>query len=390
MATKVTSLTEFYELYKAEILAQASEITDFSEGSMHDILAGALSAGLNELSELIVSEFSKTFFDLASGADLDRLAVDHFGDGFARPEAAKATGEITFSRPNTNAGNVTIAIGTIIKTQKDSNGQEIRFVTTEAVTLTGLTVSAQIEAIDGGTNGNAGIARITVLESTLSDPSILVSNAAAMAGGTNAPEDAEYRDIIKSLIQALAGATEAAIRGAALATPGVSMAAPITIERVVIDYDIGGDEILSGASYFRIPYVTLYIADANGNSSQALIDAVKARLVGVKAAGVNIEVRGAVAIPLNWTASITLNAGGPNYAELQSDVSKIIETMNEYVNKVLSIGEGFNKIQANNYVLSIWGPAGTNDLTNFSSSIPAGNVAVAANEKLIAGAVSIV
>jgi len=67
MATKVTTLTEFYELYKNEVLAQASEISDFSEGSMHDILAGALSAGLNEISELIITEFSKTFFDLASG-----------------------------------------------------------------------------------------------------------------------------------------------------------------------------------------------------------------------------------------------------------------------------------------------------------------------------------
>jgi len=390
MATKVTTLTEFYELYKNEVLGQASEITDFSAGSMHDILAGALSSGLNEISELIVTEFSKTFFDLASGADLDKLAVDHFGSRFARPGASQATGEITFTRPNTDSGDVVIAIGTIVKTAKDSNGNEIRFATTEAVTMTGLTVTADIQAVLGGTEGNVAVGRITVLETTLSDPNITVSNAAIMAGGTNSPEDADYREIIKSLIQSLAGATESAIVGAALATPGVAIARPVTVERVVIDYDIATNDILVGAEEFRIPYVTLYIADASGNSSQQLIDSVVANLLGVRAAGVKIEVLGAVAISLNWTASITLNSGGPNYAELQSDTTRIVETMRDYVDKVLTIGQGFSKADAANYIMSIWGPLGTNDLTSFSASVPSGNVAVSANEKLVSGVIQIV
>jgi autotransporter-associated beta strand protein len=390
MATKVTTLTEFYELYKNEVLAQASEISDFSEGSMHDILAGALSAGLNEISELIITEFSKTFFDLASGADLDKLAVDHFGDKFARPVASQATGEITFTRPNTDSGDVTINQGTVVKTAKDANGEEVRFVTTETVSMTGLSITAQIRAVLGGTSGNAGAGKIVVLESTLSDPNVTVSNASNMAGGTNAPEDADYREIIKSLIRALAGATEAAVVGAALATPGVSMAKAITAERIVIDYDISTDDIASGAEFFRIPYVRLYIADALGNSSQALVEAVKNSIFGVKAAGVRIEVLGAVAVALNWTASITLNSGGPNYSELQSDTTKIVDTMKDYVDKVLTIGQDFSKANAASYVMSIWGPMGTNDLVSFSSSVPSGNVSVNANEKLISGVVQIV
>lgn len=390
MATTVTSLTEFYELYKNEVLAQASEITDFSEGSMHDILAGALSAGLNEISELIITEFSKTFFDLASGADLDKLAVDHFGDRFARPLASNATGEITFSRPNIDSGDVVIPIGTIVKTAKDANGEEIRFETTEALTMTGLSLVVQIRAVIGGVSGNVGLGKIIVLESTLSDPNVSVTNAANMAGGTDSPEDADYREIIKSLIRSLAGATEAAIVGAALATSGVALAKPITVERVVIDYDIGTSDILSGAEFFRIPYVRLYIADASGNSSQGLIDAVAANLVGVRAAGVRIEVLGAVAVALNWTGSISLNAGGPNYSELQSDTTKIVDTMKDYVDKVLTIGQSFSKTDAAAYIMSIWGPLGTNDLTSFSSPTPSGNVSVNANEKLISGVVQIV
>ena len=64
--------------------------------------------------------------------------------------------------------------------------------------------------------------------------------------------------------------------------------------------------------------------------------------------------------------------------------------MKEYINKILAIGQSFSKINANAYVLSIWGSAGTNDLVSFSSIVPSGDVAVASNEKLISGTVEII
>jgi len=391
MTTTVKSQQEFYDQYKNEVLGLADELTDFSEGSLHDIIAGALSTAQNELSELIISEFSKTFFELAEGQDLEKLAVDHFGESFARPEPTKSTGEVQFSRPNTDAGNVTIPIGTIVKTVKDANGSEIRFETTEEVTMTGLTDIVQIAAVDAGKSSNiTSTGKIIVIESTLTDSSVVVTNLSNTAGGTDEPTDAEYREIIKNLIVSLAGATEAAVKGAALSVAGVAIAELTTEERVVIDYDIGNDQILSGATYFRIPKPVMYIADSSGNSSDALIQAVKDRIFSVKAAGVTIEVKGAIPVAFNWSASLTLNVSGPNYAELSQDLTKIIETMTEYVNSVLTIGQGFNKVDANNYVLSVWGSSGTNDITSFSSSIPSGNVSVAANEKLIANTIQIV
>ena len=385
MTTTVKSQQEFYDQYRDEVLALTSELTDFSEGSLHDVTAGALSTCLNELSELIIEEFTKTYFSLASGEDLEFLAVDHFGDDFARPEAGSATGEVDFSRPNADAGDVDIAIGTIVKTQKDANGEEIRFATTEAGTMTGLTLTLNIEAVDAGLNGNISSSdKITVIETTLSDPTVVVTNSQNTAGGVEAPEDPEYREIIKNKIVSLAGATEAAVKGAALAVTGVSLVALTTLERVVIDYDIGNEEILAGATFFRIPYPVLYIADADGNSSDALIQSVSDALVSVKAAGVQIDIRGAVPLSFSWVASLTLNASGPNFTEFSSDLSKIIDSMTEYVDTVLDIGEGFDKVAANNYILSIWGSSGTGDLTSFSTSVPSGNVAVNANEKLIA------
>lgn len=401
MTTTVKSQQEFYDQYKDEVVALADELTDFSDGSMHDILGGAFSTCLNELSELIIAEFSKTFFSLASGTeaqggsgdidDLQALAVDHFGDDFARPQAEKATGEVDFSRPNTDAGDVEIAVDVIVKTEKDANGEEIRFAVTEAGTMTGTALTLNIEAVVAGIEGNiTNSDKIVVIETTLSDPSVTVTNSSNTAGGTNELQDPEYREFIKNKIISLIGATEQAVRGAALAVSGVEIAELTTLERVVIDYDIGAGDILAGADYFRIPYPIMYIADASGNSSDDLIQDVLDAIFPVKAAGVRIEVRGAVPQLFDWTASLTLDIGGPNYTELSNDLTKILDTMTEYVNTVLSIGEGFNKEEAKAYVMDIWGPGGTADLTSFSTSVPSGNVSVDSNEKLIANNIAIV
>lgn len=401
MTTTVKNQQEFYTQYRDEVLSLADNLTDFSEGSMHDIIAGAISTCQNELSELIISEFVKTFFDTATGTeaqggegdadDLQKLAVDHFGERFRRPQAVPATGSIDFSRPNTDGGNVVIPVGTIVKTKKDSNGEEIRFQTSEEVEMSGLSVSADIECVDAGIIGNiTSSGKITVLESTLSDPTITVTNSANTAGGVNEQQDPQYRETIRNLIISLAGATEEAVRGAALAVSGISLVQLTTEERVVIDYDIGGAQIAAGATFFRIPYPVMYIADASGNSSQALIDAVRDAIVTVRAAGVRVQVKGAVPVNFNWSGSLTLNASGPNFTELSSDLSKIIDTMTEYINSVLSIGQGFTKADANAYVLSVWGTSGTNDITSFSTSVPSGNVAVNSNEKLIANNIQIV
>lgn len=389
MSTTVKTQQELYGIYKNEVLALAPDFTDFSEGSMHDILAGAISMATNEIQELIITEFSKTFFALASGDDLDRLAVDHFGDSFARPLATFSTGEVTFSRPS-NTGNVVIPTGTIVKTLKNANGLEFRFETTEEVTMTGLSISVSVICKEAGKAGNVNSAKIIIIESSLTDSSVTVSNSSSTAGGVNTFEDAEYRDFITQKILSLAGATELAIKGSAKSVAGVSFAEMATEERTVIDYDIGSSDILAGATFFKIPYPVLYIADANGNSSQGLIDLVKEAVFKTKACGVKIETRGAVPLLLNWSGSIVLNPSGPNYSELQVDTSKIVDTMKEYINKILAIGQSFSKINANAYVLSIWGSAGTNDLVSFSSSVPSGDVAVASNEKLISGTVEII
>jgi len=392
MANESLTAQQFYDLYKNQVQALAPEFTDFSDGALHDIIAGAFSVSMNELTELTIAEFLKTFFATAEGDDLEKLAKDHFGDTFGRPPAVRATGVIKFERPTTGAGNVTIPALTIVKTVIDEDGNAVSFQTDSEVILTGLDIETNITAIeaDKGLKGNIQSGLLVVLESTLTDSTVTVTNLLAMAGGQDKQDDSEYRETIKSLILALAGATKAAIKGALLALPNIGFATPITEERVVIEYDIGLGAIKAGATFFRIPYPIVYVADELGNSSPALIAEAEEAISDIKACGVKVNVFGATPVNLDWIATLTLDSGGPNFTEFQNDLTKIKDSMTEYINDELGIGTDFSRSAANNFILDTWGPSGTGDLTAFSTSAPTGDVSVDVEEKIIAGTMSII
>jgi hypothetical protein len=390
----IKSIQELYDDFIAELQAQAPQLTDTNDGSIIDILAGVTSYGVNEITRITLDEFAKTFFSTAHGPevtggpdDLQTLAVDHFGDLFARPAAAKATGSVTFSRPTTGAGNVTIPIGTIVKTAPNANGVSQRFQVTAAVTMTGLSISASVEAIVAGTAGNVLASKVNIIESTLTDSTVTVNNASAMGGGTETETDAEYRETIRLLIETLRGATLSVIEAKALTVAGVEEATAVEFLQYVNEINISNNALIG--EYFSIPRVYLYIADVNGTASGALLEAVQTAVDSIRAAGVRVDAQAAVALSQNWTATISLNPGGPNYATLQTDTTMLEDDMTKYIQD-LAIGADFVRATANAYMLAKWGPSGTNDLVTFTTSVPSGDVSTAANQKLIPGTMSIV
>lgn len=379
------TVQEKIELYLQELQNADPTLTDTSEGSIIDHLAGVTAIAVDEAERLILDRFLKTNFLTAEGQDLEDLAIDHFGDDFARPEATKATGLALFSRPTADAGDVTIPIGTIIRTVTDANGENIRFITTSQANMTGLSVTANFEALEAGVGGNVLANKITVIESTLTDNTITVNNPAATSGGAEIETDIEYRETILQLLAQLPGATKVSIENKAKSIAGIDVAT--LIETYILVSEIDNLNNLVGDS-FQIPKATLYVGDETGLASPAQIEEVKAAIEEVRAAGVNIIVVSALPVPLNWSATITLNISGPNYAELSNDPQPIIDTMTNYINN-LPVASGFTITDANNYILGIWGSAGSNDITDFVTSIPSGNVSVGLNQKLIAGTVSV-
>lgn len=390
----VKSFQELYDNFITELQSQRPDLTDTHEGSTIDVIAGVTSLAVNEIQQIVLDQFAKTFFATANGPevtgstdDLETLAVDHFGDSFARPESVKATGTITFSRPSAAPGNIVIPSGTIVKTAPNASGVAQRFETTADVTITGTSINASVRALTAGTDGNVQANKVTLIETTLTDTTITVNNSAAFTGGDDTETDAEYRETIRNLIETLRGATLAAIEAKAKTVAGVEKATGIEFQQYVKEWNISSNTGVG--SYFKISRAKIYIADANGTASQTLINDVKTAIETTRAAGVFVEVIGATPVSQDWELNITLNPSGPNYATLQSDAQMIVDTMIKYIQD-LAIGTDFIRATAEAYIMSLWGPSGTNDLTAVDTDTPVGDVSVDVDEKLIPGTVAVV
>jgi len=399
MTIPVSSAQDLYNLFESTATEIAPDLTDWLEGSSNDTFGGTFSLGADELTRLIINKFNTCFFNLAQGPDennggpddLQTLAVDRYGSTFARPGAQKAIDTAIFQRANNSAGSVLIPAGTIIKTQPDANGNQSRYSTDSAVTMTNNSSSTDTEvrvnitAVIGGAAGSAGAGTIDIIESTLLDNSINVSNVGNDTG-VDALDSPTYRTLIQNMVLALAGATATAIEAKAETVTGVVTATNVDQSMTVIQYDPIAKATVG--NFFYLPVPTLYVADATGTASPALVAAVILAIKSVRAAGVIINVVAGSANTVNWTASIVLNSAGPNYSVLVSNPQQIIDSMTAYINN-LPVGTGFVRATANAAILAIWGASGTNDLVSISTSVPSGDVSVAANVKCVAGTVGL-
>lgn len=400
MAQPVLSQQDYYDIFQTVMQSNAPELTDWADGSINDSQAGVWSICATEITKLIVAQFRKTLIELADGPeitggpdDLQTLAVDHYGATFARPLAVAAIDTVTFSRANNSQGQVTILAGSIVKTQPDASGNSQRYATQSNVILTNtsnpsdLTGSTAVIAVVAGAAGSASASTITVIETSLTDSSIVVTNA-GNATGADAQDDATYRETIRNLIESLSGGTLIAVEAKAKTVTGIQTATAVEQVTTVIQYNIATSSVVGQA--FSIVHAILYVADATGTASAALLTAVRAAIDTVRSAGVKILVAAATPQSLNWTATMTLNPSGPNYATLSVDNSTILAAMQQYVN-ALPVGTNFVRATANAAILALYGAAGTNDMTAFTTSVPTGDVAAgSATTKIIAGTMSLV
>jgi hypothetical protein len=399
MALIVKTMQELVDDFVVELQSRQPKLTDTSEGSVIDTLAGATAFLASEAMLIAQELFAKTFFSTANGPevtggpdDLQTLAVDHFGTGFSRLPAQKAIGTVVFSRPTADAGDVVILTGTVVKTAKDASGLEIRFATTQDKTLTGTTITAPVEAIVAGVNGNLSLSVPLQIETALTDPTVVCQTHPSLAftGGSEAQTDAEYRDFIISQLGNRRLTVKDSIEAACLDVTGITVAQAVEINKPVIEYDIATNAIKSGAEFFRIPYPVVYIAGVTGTATPTQIAEALENIEAVRAWGVAVNVVGATPLSVTWTLSVTLNPLGPNYPAFSfGDFTLIEDAMSEYIHGI-AIGNGFVKTTATNAILSIFGPTGTDDLTAASTTIPGADIAGATAQKLIPGTMAVV
>ena len=382
MANEILTIQDYINRYKETIQANMGDLADFSPGSVHDMISGAFGVALNEVAELLISQFQKTYFATAEGQDLDTLAVDHFGGGFARPVGQFAKATLVFSRATDSFGDVVIPAGFVVQTVQDARGQILNFSTDEEVTLDRLTVSVSATAEEAGTEYNVLANRISVLESPLPDPSIVATNPSQASGGTNTETDEEYKETIKKRLIGLSGATKTAIVGTLLAVPSIAHVAAIEEERVVIEYDLTTNAIKTGAEYFRIPQAIVFVADAQGGHSDHMIASAELAIENVRACGVNVIIIGATTNALNVAAQFTLTQvqGNP----LSTDIGPLREVVRDFIVQ-LPIGSGFIRSECKTFVLARFSA----HLATFELTVPAGNIAGVPGSKLIPGTITL-
>jgi len=201
---------------ESEIRKNLGANIDLSDYSIVKQILNSYAYSLAELWQVTESVHYAGFVSTATGSNLDACVALL---GIARLEATQATGPVIFSRSSAASYDITIPAGTVVATTTG-----VEFATTAAVTLAAgqTSISAVIQAVDTGADGNVDTYKITVIPVTISGIET-VTNTVATTGGSDAETDTALRTRALQYSPG-AKATLAAIQSAIAAVTGVTAA----------------------------------------------------------------------------------------------------------------------------------------------------------------------
>jgi len=156
----VPELEELKEATIEELKAEGFIITNFHSGGVfYTILMIVLRIRI-EFTELLRTVLNNMFLSHAGGAWLDIKSADY---SKKRKKSQKTQGLVTLSRTDNQGEAVKIPRGHVFKTEKDINGEELRFFALEAAVLQkgSRTVDVLVEAETEGTRYNVPQEQIT-------------------------------------------------------------------------------------------------------------------------------------------------------------------------------------------------------------------------------------
>lgn len=244
------SFEDLFNLGKAEAILKRPAL-GVRTGDITEMLISGAAAMADRLIGWFAERISATFLDGAQGDDLTLLAADHWA--IQRREATKAVATVTFNRAGADATPQTIAIGSTVASAVDSQGNDVRYLTTSAATW-GISENGDktvnVEAVTAGLAGNLADADlITRLITTPPAGGTYTITASTLpAGGAEEESDDELRDRVRLYPSTLRRGTIAALEYGAKSTEEVAVAKANAIQ------DSSG-------------LVTVYVSDASGNST---------------------------------------------------------------------------------------------------------------------------
>ena len=156
----VPELETLKEQTIGELKEEGFAITNFHSGGVFYTLLLIVLRVKVEFTELLRDVLNNMFLTHASGVWVDLKAADY---GKKRKKAQKTQGLVTLSRTNDQGEAVKIPKGHVFKTEKDVNGEELRFFVLEAAVLQkgARSVDVLVEAEKEGSRYNVPEAQIT-------------------------------------------------------------------------------------------------------------------------------------------------------------------------------------------------------------------------------------
>lgn len=155
----VPTIEELKEEKIQELKNEGFVITNFNSGSVFNILLMTVFKVRIELVKLLRNVLNNMFISYSSGIWLELKAADF---SKKKKKAQKTKGYITLKR-NISGETVKISKATVFKTQKDINGDELRFFSLDDAVLRmdETSIAVLVEAEKAGANYNVPVGQIT-------------------------------------------------------------------------------------------------------------------------------------------------------------------------------------------------------------------------------------
>lgn len=198
------------------IRASTDKVTDFNIGSIARAFS-EVNAAMGQYFTQKLEELEEAFYlETSTDEDLDAKVSDF---GLKRIPGVKSTGTISFYCYSEPSSPVIIPSGTVIKTQKDTDGNFISFQTIEEISITSsdnynstypYLKSGLAECTEYGVKGNVNSYRISELDDNIAGVAGCI-NLTPFTSGEEKESNSNLRQRGKEYIQSLAKGTKYAL-----------------------------------------------------------------------------------------------------------------------------------------------------------------------------------
>lgn len=322
MAIQTQSFSTIVGNAVAAIQGAASQLVDLTIGSVLRVFVESNAMITLWLQGLALQIAALTRFSTSTGSDADSWAADY---GFLRLPATAASGQVTFARFTATA-QATIPVGTLVQTADGSQQYSVIADTTQSAYNAGInayvipastsSIAATVQAVAGGSAGNAGAGIINTMGSSISGVDT-VTNASPFANGADAEPDAAYRTRFIQYIASLPEGTPTAIINA-VKNLQQGAAAYLT-------------ENMNTSGAYQAGYFYVVVDDGTGSPSGTFLANATAAINKVRPVG---ESNFGVFAPSIVTANVAMTvAAGAGY--LHSTIAPLVQSaITSYINSL--------------------------------------------------------